>query len=44
MDRITAAEVFVSIVERGSMSAAADVLDMSRAMVSRYLNEMETWA
>lgn len=44
MDRITAAEVFVAIVERGSMSAAADLLDMSRAMVSRYLNEMETWA
>lgn len=44
MDRITAAEVFVAIVDRGSMSAAADVLDMSRAMVSRYLNEMETWA
>lgn len=44
MDRITAAEVFVAIVERGSMSAAAEVLDMSRAMVSRYLSEMETWA
>ncbi len=44
MDRITAAEVFVAIVERGSMSAAAELLDMSRAMVSRYLNEMETWA
>lgn len=44
MDRITAAEVFVAIVERGSMSAAASLLDMSRATVSRYLNEMETWA
>lgn len=44
MNRIAAAEMFVDIVERGSMSAAAELLDMSRAMVSRYLNEMETWA
>ncbi|MEC5321073.1 LysR family transcriptional regulator [Brenneria populi subsp. brevivirga] len=44
MDRITAAEVFVTIVERGSMIAAAETLDMSRAMVTRYLAEMESWA
>ncbi|MEH2921616.1 LysR family transcriptional regulator [Samsonia erythrinae] len=44
MDRITAAEVFVTIIERGSMSAAAETLDMSRAMVTRYLAEMENWA
>ena len=44
MDRITAAEVFVAIAERGSMTAAAEVLDMSRAMVTRYLAQMETWA
>ena len=44
MDRITAARVFVSIAERGSMIAAADALDMSRAMVTRYLAEMEQWA
>jgi DNA-binding transcriptional LysR family regulator len=44
MDRITAAKVFVSIAERGSMIAAADALDMSRAMVTRYLAEMEAWA
>ncbi|MBY0558047.1 MAG: LysR family transcriptional regulator [Burkholderiaceae bacterium] len=44
MDRITAAQVFVSIAERGSMIAAADALDMSRAMVTRYLAEMENWA
>jgi DNA-binding transcriptional LysR family regulator len=44
MDRITAARVFVSIAERGSMIAAADALDMSRAMVTRYLAEMEEWA
>ena len=28
MDRITAAEVFVEIADRGSMAAAADALDM----------------
>ncbi len=44
MDRIIAAEVFVRIVERGSMAAAADTLDMSRAMVTRYLAQMESWA
>lgn len=44
MDRVTAAEVFVEIAERGSMVAAADALDMSRAMVTRYLAQMEQWA
>jgi DNA-binding transcriptional LysR family regulator len=44
MDRITAAQVFVNIAERGSMIAAAEALDMSRAMVTRYLAEMEEWA
>jgi DNA-binding transcriptional LysR family regulator len=44
MDRLTAAEVFVCIAERGSMTAAADVMDMSRAMVTRYLSQMEQWA
>jgi DNA-binding transcriptional LysR family regulator len=44
MDRITAAHVFVTIVERGSLASAAKTLDMSRAMVTRYLAEMEAWA
>ncbi|MDO7862490.1 LysR family transcriptional regulator, partial [Morganella morganii] len=44
MDRITAAEVFVTIVDRGSMIAAAETLEMSRAMVTRYLAQMEQWA
>jgi len=44
MDRITAAHVFVTIVDRGSLIAAADTLEMSRAMVTRYLAEMEEWA
>lgn len=43
MDRITAARVFVTIVERGSMIAAAETLDMSRTMVTRYLAQMEEW-
>lgn len=44
MDRIIAAKVFVTITERGSLIAAAEALDMSRAMVTRYLAEMEDWA
>jgi DNA-binding transcriptional LysR family regulator len=44
MDRLTAAEVFVRIAERASMTGAADSLDMSRAMVTRYLAQMEQWA
>lgn len=44
MDRIIAAKVFVVIAEKGSMSGAAEVLDMSRAMVTRYLAQMEQWA
>jgi len=44
MDRITAAQVFVAIVERGSMINAAESLNMSRAMVTRYLSEMEKWS
>lgn len=43
MDRLTAAHVFVTIAQRGSLTGAADALDMSRAMVTRYLAEMEAW-
>lgn len=43
MDRLTAARVFVEVVERGSQTAAAEHLDMSRAMISRYLGELENW-
>lgn len=39
MDKIKASEVFVTIVKQGSMIKAADYLGMSRAMVTRYLNE-----
>jgi len=43
MDRLTAMRVFVEIVDRGSVSAAAEALDMSRAMASRYLEGLEDW-
>ena len=44
MDRIIAARVFIAICEHGSLSAASRVLQMSRPMVSRYLEAMEQWA
>ncbi|MNG85345.1 HTH-type transcriptional regulator DmlR [compost metagenome] len=43
MDRLTALRVFVAVVEQGSLSGAGDKLEMSRAMVSRYLAELERW-
>lgn len=43
MDRLTAAQVFVQVAERGSMAAAAEALQMSRAMVTRYIAQMEAW-
>ncbi|MEN5300142.1 LysR family transcriptional regulator [Brucella sp. TWI559] len=44
MDRITAARVFIETVERGSATAAAEALDMSRAMASRYIASIEGWS
>jgi len=35
MDRLTAMEVFVRVVEKGSFTAAATHLRLSRAMVSK---------
>ena len=35
--------VFTSVVDLGSQSAAADHLDLSRPVVSRYLAELEEW-
>ncbi|ABM32392.1 LysR family transcriptional regulator [Paracidovorax citrulli] len=43
MDRLTAMRVFVEVVDRGSVSAAAEAMDMSRAMASRYLEGLENW-
>lgn len=36
--------VFVTVVDLGSQSAAADHLGLSRPVVSRYLAELEAWA
>ncbi|WP_083745292.1 LysR family transcriptional regulator [Variovorax sp. KK3] len=44
MDRITASQVFMNVADRGSMTATAEALNMSRAMVTRYLAHMEAWA
>nr|WP_315476223.1 LysR family transcriptional regulator [uncultured Undibacterium sp.] len=43
MDRLTAMQVFVEVATSGSFSATADKLEMSRAMVTRYVGEMERW-
>ncbi len=43
MDRLTAMRVFAEVATSGSFSATADTLDMSRAMVTRYVGEMEQW-
>ena len=41
MDRLRSLEVFVEIVDRGSMSRAADALRMSPAMVTTHLAQLE---
>jgi DNA-binding transcriptional LysR family regulator len=43
MDRITAMQVFAEVADRASLTEAAQALDMSRAMVSRYLESIERW-
>src|SRR3989338_8935597 len=43
MDKLQAMQVFVSVVEGGSQTAAAHKLDLSRPVVSRYLAELEEW-
>lgn len=43
MDRLVATRVFVSVAEHGSLTQAAEHLDMSTAMVSRYLAAIESW-
>jgi DNA-binding transcriptional LysR family regulator len=43
MDRLAATRVFVTVVEQGSLTRAAEALDMSTAMVSRYLVALEGW-
>src|SRR5471032_3073516 len=43
MDRLTAMRVFVSVVDVAIKTKAADHLDLSRPVVSRYLAELEDW-
>jgi DNA-binding transcriptional LysR family regulator len=43
MDRIRAMQVFTEVADRGSLTDAGIALDMSRAMVSRYLESLESW-
>lgn len=43
MDRLTAARVFVEVADAASLTAAAGRLEMSPAMVSRYLAAAEDW-
>jgi len=43
MDKLTAAKVFLEVARTGSFSASADNLEMSRAMVTRYIECIENW-
>ncbi|MGF1681278.1 LysR family transcriptional regulator [Photobacterium minamisatsumaniensis] len=43
MDRLTAMQVFAVVVDRGSFTAAAKHLDLSRVKVTRYVAELESW-
>jgi len=43
MDRLTAVRVFVEVADLGSLTQAAERLEMSVAMVSRYLAALEDW-
>jgi DNA-binding transcriptional LysR family regulator len=43
MDRLTAMRVFIEVAERGSLTGAGERLELSRAMVSRYIASLEQW-
>ncbi len=43
MDKITAAEVFIDVSRSGSFTATAERLSMSRPMVTRYVETIESW-
>lgn len=43
MDKLTAAKVFVDVAQSGSFTATAERLEMSRPMVTRYVEAMEKW-
>lgn len=42
MDRLSDIAVFVAVVERGSFTAAAEALELSKAAVSKYVGRLET--
>lgn len=43
MDHLGAIRTFIEIADQGSLTGAADALDLSRAMVSRHLEGLERW-
>lgn len=43
MDHLGAIRTFVEIADQGSLTRAAENLDLSRAMVSRHLEALERW-
>lgn len=43
MDRLTAMQAFAMVAECGSFTTAAERLDISRAMVTRYVESLEEW-
>ncbi|WP_282347277.1 LysR family transcriptional regulator [Pseudomonas sp. PS01301] len=43
MDKLLAMEAFVTVVDCGSQTAAADKLGLSRPVISRFLAELEDW-
>lgn len=43
MDRLTAMRVFADVAQTGSFTATSERLDLSRAMVTRYVAAMEQW-
>lgn len=43
MDRLTAAKVFIDVAHSSSFTATSDKLNMSRPMVTRYIETMEDW-
>ena len=43
MDHLSAIRSFIEIADQGSLTRAAETLDLSRAMVSRHLEGLERW-
>ena len=43
MDRLTALHVFAEVASRGSFTAVAEHLEMSRPMVTRHITALEDW-